>query len=772
MNVERQKGHSRRDFLKHALLVSGAAGLAGSFPNLLRKAMAIEPEAGSTFLDAEHVVILMQENRSFDHCFGTLRGVRGFADPRAMTLPDGHPVWAQADEAGFRFLPFRLNISQTNATWLGDLPHVRASQVAAWNQGNYDRWIPAKRTPAHPNANLPLTMGYHTREDIPFYYALADAFTICDQYFSSVMSCTSPNRAYLWTGTVRAGQQPDLPANVQNEDFSFEKPVNWTTYPERLEDNQVSWNVYQNEIGIGSGFNPEERDWLANFGDNQLEYFAQYNVQFAAARRKRVMDQIPVLRAKIDAIKEKLTLATDAEQTALQKEFDSAFESLGKYELEAARYSDKNQAKLTDRQKSLHAHAFCTNVDDPDYRGLEPITYHDGPVERSLNIPKSDVLSGFRRDVARGNLPAVSWIVAPRQFSDHPSVAWFGAWYVSQVLEILTQNPDVWKKTIFILNYDENDGFFDHMPPFVPPRPGDPETGTASAGIDTAMEYDAPAASKDPDGKPAGGNPIGLGFRVPMIIASPWTRGGRVCSQLFDHTSVLQFLETWLANKTGKKIEETNISRWRPPCAATSPRPSAPPTWQMSRPLPSSRAGFHRPDSSGKIQKNSRWIAAADRGSTQGLSREYRRAGHDAATGNRRAPIVSAALRAGGHRLPGSGARPIRPEPQGRQGAIRAAIRRCAVYRVCLHGRRQDADPPLCRRSRRPVAGHVGGATLPTMHIICAPMVPTDSSANSRETPRTRRSISRWPIPRHKPATPTRAPQLRLTCFAHPRRRR
>jgi phospholipase C len=106
-----------------------------------------------------------------------------------------------------------------------------------------------------------------------------------------------------------------------------------------------------------------------------------------------------------------------------------------------------------------------------------------------------------------------------------------GAAFVAGKIDAIAANPDVWAKTAFILNYDENDGLFDHVaPPF-------PAEGTPQEFV--------------------GGLPIGGGFRVPCIIVSPWTAGGWVCSQRFDHTSVLQFLETF----TG--VREPNISEWR-----------------------------------------------------------------------------------------------------------------------------------------------------------------------------------------------------------------
>ncbi len=161
---------------------------------------------------------------------------------------------------------------------------------------------------------------------------------------------------------------------------------------------------------------------------------------------------------------------------------------------------------------------------------------------------------------------AVSWLVAPERLSDHPESAWYGAWYISETLRILTENPDVWKKTVFILTYDENDGYFDHVPPFVCPNPLKRETGFASQGIDTSLDYVQLADDEKLQGKvrgPARESPIGLGYRVPMVIASPWSRGGCVCSQVFDNTSVLQFLEKFLTHKTGKEVVETNISSWR-----------------------------------------------------------------------------------------------------------------------------------------------------------------------------------------------------------------
>jgi phospholipase C len=184
-----------------------------------------------------------------------------------------------------------------------------------------------------------------------------------------------------------------------------------------------------------------------------------------------------------------------------------------------------------------------------------------------MHVPKGDILHRFRRDVQNGELPAVSWIVAPQHFSDHPDSPWFGAWYLAEIIDILTRNPAVWKKTIFILCYDENDGYFDHVPPFVPPHPDRPESGRTSPGLDTTLEFvtaeqeEAHRATWPRDAIHVG--PVGLGYRVPLVIASPWSRGGYVCSQVFDHTSIVQFLEKFISHKTGRSFVEPNLGAWR-----------------------------------------------------------------------------------------------------------------------------------------------------------------------------------------------------------------
>src|SRR5690606_6111653 len=115
-------------------------GLSGA----IAKAFSIDPELGSSFYDAEHVVLLMQENRSFDHTFGTLSGVRGFNDPRTLVQENGHPIWFQSRKDGKTFAPFRLNIKDSKVTWMGCLPHGWTDQTDARNGGKMNRWLDVK----------------------------------------------------------------------------------------------------------------------------------------------------------------------------------------------------------------------------------------------------------------------------------------------------------------------------------------------------------------------------------------------------------------------------------------------------------------------------------------------------------------------------------------------------------------------------------------------------------------------------------------------------
>jgi phospholipase C len=241
-------GIPRRRFLQGAAAFGGAA--------LIERVAPASASAGPGSLrDIDHFIFLMKENRSFDHYFGTLQGVRGFDDAQALTLPDGRPVFAQADrQEGTRVLPFRLDTRRTNAQRFHQLDHSWRAQHQSWDGGRMDLWIPAHR--GKDGARAPLTMGHYARADLPYYYALADAFTICDNYHASVMGPTHPNRYYAMSATIDPEGRHGGPA-IDNARRAY----SWETYPERLERAGVSWRIYHD---------------LDDFGCNVCKYFTQY----------------------------------------------------------------------------------------------------------------------------------------------------------------------------------------------------------------------------------------------------------------------------------------------------------------------------------------------------------------------------------------------------------------------------------------------------------------------------------------------------------------
>ncbi|MFJ3128545.1 phosphocholine-specific phospholipase C [Streptomyces sp. NPDC086993] len=433
---------NRRRFLQIAGATTGFAALSGSID---RAAAIPAARRSGTVQDIEHIVVLMQENRSFDHYFGSMKGVRGFGDPRPVTLPSGKPVWHQSS-GGKETLPYHPDADDLGMQFIAGLDHDWAGGHNAFNNGKYDNWIPAKGTG---------TMAYLTRDDIPFHYALADKFTICDDYHCSFIGATDPNRYYMLSGHVGNDGTGGGPV-LGNQEAGY----GWTTYAEHLEKAGISWKVYQ-DIGDGldaaGGWGWINDAYRGNYGDNSLLYFNNYR------------------NAKPgDPLYEKARTGTNA------KAGDGYFDIL-------------------------------------------------------------------KADVKAARLPQISWIAAPEAFSEHPN--WptnYGAWYISHVLDALTSNPDVWSRTALFITYDENDGYFDHVVPPYPPASAD--QGLSS--VDTALDH-----YKGGIGYAAG--PYGLGQRVPMIVVSPWSTGGYVCSETFDHTSILRFMEKRFG------VKETNISPWR-----------------------------------------------------------------------------------------------------------------------------------------------------------------------------------------------------------------
>ena len=283
-------------------------------------------------------------------------------------------------------------------------------------------------------------MGYHTRADLPYHYALADAFTLCDGYHCSVFGPTHPNRLMSVSGTIDPDGRHGGPVLITNPDPAARFSVDWPTMPEALEDAGVSWKVYSPPGDAYRVTSPE----VMLVSDAILPYFSQYSSPTSA----------------------------------------------------------------------LYQKAFT------------PVFPND-----------------FAADVRSGTLPKVSWVIPPLGYDEHPPAPpALGAWFIDQVLSTLVSNQEVWSKTVLFVMYDENDGFFDHVAPPVPPAGTPGEFLTVSP---------LPAAAQGVAG------PIGLGVRVPMLVVSPFSRGGHVASEVFDHTSQLRFLEERFG------VTAPNLSAWR-----------------------------------------------------------------------------------------------------------------------------------------------------------------------------------------------------------------
>ncbi|MEV4951669.1 phosphocholine-specific phospholipase C [Paenarthrobacter nitroguajacolicus] len=469
-STEGTGGLSRRGFLGTAAAATALAAAGSLLPPSVQAAMA-RPVPPGNLQSIKHVIVLMQENRSFDHYFGSLRGVRGYGDKSVTRLPNGKSMFEQPRATGETVLPFSLRKAAelagrpgSDIQYLGDLDHSFNGTTTAWNNGWCDKWIPAKSAS---------TMTFYERQDIPLQYELADTFTICDAYHCSVNGSTNPNRNYLWSGTT--GNEPGSTKRaVTNAAYSYDHGgYDWTTYPERLENSGVSWKIYQ--------------DW-DNFTDNAVEYFQT----FKAIGRKMLASVEGNFRTT-EEFYDHLAGKSTAEQDRLLAQLE------------------QGRAALTEAERSL--------FDKAMWRG-RPDT----------------LLERLGADITGGTLPKVSWLVPSAADSEHPgaSTPVGSANFVYRLLDTVASNPDTWDSTAIFLNFDENDGYFDHVPPPVQPRPASGE----STEWTTAR-------------------PIGLGPRVPMTVVSPWTVGGYVSSEVFDHTSVLRFLERW----TG--VEEPNISPWR-----------------------------------------------------------------------------------------------------------------------------------------------------------------------------------------------------------------
>jgi phospholipase C len=447
---------SRRQVLAGGVAGAAALGMAkvehvrATGAESVRLAAQTKPAGKGTLDDVKHVVFLMQENRSFDHYFGTMKGVAGFDDKKNRSAFT--QKWPGGSQPSL--LPFHMSTQSEHGECTFDLSHEWTAEHSTWNHGTMDSFVSTHTAARYEGPMGTNTMGYYTNADIPFYYELAEQFTVCDQYHCSVMGPTHPNRLMAISGTLDPAGKAGGPILTTESSLSqFQGTCSWKTMPEVLQHAGISWKHYN---PYGPLYQPGTAPFVSK---NMLLYFDQ---------------------------------------------FTSA-----------------------DPSSDLYKNAF--SYFGPNVNG--GLT--------STNPNQND----FAADVASDNLPAVSWIISPDGYDEHPPAPpTLGEWYTQKILDTLTSNPEVWAKTVLFVMYDENDGFFDHVPPPVAP-----------AG--TPGEYLTVSPLPSDAGGVAG--PIGLGVRVPMIVVSPFSAGGWVCSETFDHTSQLRFLESVFG------VRAPNISRWR-----------------------------------------------------------------------------------------------------------------------------------------------------------------------------------------------------------------
>ena len=471
---------TRRRFLRNSASALGLSAL----PPAIQRALAIEANrATGSLADVEHIVVLMQENRSFDHYFGTLPGVRGFGDRFTIPMIGGRPVWEQLrNDKGATLMPFHLDGAKGNAQRAHGAPHTWVDAHQAWADGRLNEW---------PRYKTAASMGFMKEAEIPFQFALANAFTICDAYHCAMHTGTHANRSFHWTGSNGPCAEVAFVNNVDDwTDTRLQaNGFSWKTYPERLQSAGVSWKVYQNIPN--------------NYGCNPLFGFPSFMEANNQAR---------------DPVDTKADYAANAP------------------------YDAKEDAK------------------NPLYKGIANTL----PAASKQDFEAGRFIDAFAQDVREGRLPQVSWVIPPDVYSEHPgpSSPVQGGWFISAILDALTAVPEVWSKTVFIVNFDENDGFFDHVPsPSAPSPQGDGSVAgkTTLSAADMAAEYytQAPCPGMPSEQPTPDGRVFGPGMRVPMYVISPWSKGGWVNSQVFDHTSVLRFIEARFG------VAEPQISPYR-----------------------------------------------------------------------------------------------------------------------------------------------------------------------------------------------------------------
>ncbi|WP_152267106.1 phosphocholine-specific phospholipase C [Agriterribacter humi] len=460
---------NRRKFIK---MSAGATAATAIWSTWLQKALAVEAyNASRSIRDVKHIVILMQENRSFDHYFGTMRGVRGFGDRFPIPLESGERAFSQSD--GKKIIPpYHASKKTSNAALINGTPHDFPDMQAAWNQGKYGFW---------PMYKTPYSMAYYTREEIPFQYALAESFTICDAHHCSVATGTDPNRIVFWSGSNFNPEKRAAGINCTDEDS---EPVNlrcwvnnkmpdpgytyrgnalkWPTIPDVLEKAGISWRIYQDPNDNWSG---------AMHGCLAFE-------SFRTAKPGSPIYENGMRHWSLQQLANDVKNNTLPEVSwILPKQIDSEHPGAPSSPYRGADFTHEILAAITSNPEVWSKTVFFLTFDEND--GL--FDHLPAPAVPSYNL--DNTLAG------KSTLD-----LAGMYFNNDKGTSKFPNPYFA---EEMSKGGPVKTRTY----QDKRD--------------------TISGNI----------------------RPWGLGPRVPMYIISPWSKGGWVDSQVADHTSVGQFIE-------------------------------------------------------------------------------------------------------------------------------------------------------------------------------------------------------------------------------------
>ncbi len=493
------RGIDRRRFLKHLGLMAGSAAVA---PGLT----GIAGASGMSSLQKlrhriDHVVVIFQENRSFDHYFGTFRPRNG---QQVLNLLDGNGqldgafVGLQKNPAGIPYsvLPLPAEIPGFSTAELPNQPFHMAPYLPAdsdvhWdprhrffrmmaeiNRGRMDRFVALagggrkhlsrddflKIDPeemafdlARPSGPV---LGYYNGEDLPFYHHLAHRYVLFDNFFQAMSGGSTGNALYLVA--CRSCVNP----------------------------------------GVADRHVAPLDPWKAGFGG------AFFDLPYDSERV--MVNDLPPVQGP--------TGAGEADALRISppphaQTYDNIGDRLDQARVDWAWYNENwNRVKPWALKTAFGPGDGSAVVDTGKLYVAHhnPFQYYPRWKEyvRSGHIRDAD---DFLEDARQGTLPGVSFLKASAAHDEHPadSAPFQGMRWVERLVRAVAEGP-AWERTAIFITYDEGGGFWDSRPPKV-------------------VDH------------------YGFGTRIPALLVSPWARQGLVDHHLASTASILRFIGTRFA---------------------------------------------------------------------------------------------------------------------------------------------------------------------------------------------------------------------------------